>query len=292
MRRLIFSGKEKEFFSNTGLTENETKVYLSLVKIGSSKIGDVAKETGIQRPNLYKIIDSLGAKGLIEKEINAPIRYRATSPLEAINMLVEQKRTQFRELEKNGKIIAQNLENQTKIHSLKERSPENKFIIIPGKALVINKLRAALENAHKSLDVITSEERFSSAIMTFAGDYENKLKQGLKIRIITEDHQPKEDAYRVIEKLAKNASFKVRFLPPHSTVDTIIAILDGKEVFTTISAMANSFDTSALWTNNQSSLLITKSYFESKWQTAQPKKLSRVPQIKTAKATSSSLMKK
>ncbi len=271
----IISEKEKQFFLNMGLTTTETKVYLTLIKIGPSQIGIISKETEIQRPNLYKIIDSLSTKGLIEKEINSPIKYKATPPQEAVDMLIEHKKTRFLELKNTGKTIAKDLEQQSKTHCNKEFPlNENRFIIIPGKTITINRLRMTLDNSEKSLDVVTSKNRFSLATIAFANWYENALKRGVKIRIVTEDHQLSKEASIIIKKLSENPCFKVRFLPPQTSVDAIVSIFDQKETFTTFSISADQTDPSTLWSNNHSFLLVMQSYFESKWLIGQSKPLN------------------
>ncbi|MCW4030487.1 MAG: hypothetical protein NWE92_12680 [Candidatus Bathyarchaeota archaeon] len=264
------TGKDGEFFVNAGLTENETKVYFTLNRVGPSRIGIIARETGIQRPNLYKIIDSLSLKGLLTKEINSPIVYTAAAPREAVNMLIEQKKAQLLHLEKMGKIVAEKLEKQSKILLGKDNTIQaNKFIMIFGKKVILNRLRTSLKETQNNLHVITSKERFSEAIITFAGEYEAALERGVSIRIIVEDYQPTKVASKIIEKLANNPRFEIRFLCPPAAVDTITSISDGKELFTTISAIANIQEVTTMWTNSVSFISVMQSHFDAKWLKAQ-----------------------
>ena len=269
-----FQEKEKKFFLNMGLTITETKVYLTLITIGPSQVGILSKQTEIQRPNLYRILDSLSSKGLIEKEISAPIKYKATPPQEAINMLIEHKKERLLELKKTGKKIAKDLEHQNEKHEIKEFPiSENRFIVIPGKNILTNRLETALNNANKSLDVVTTQSRFSLAIMLFADVYANALKRGVKIRIVTEDHIPFNDTCKIIKRLSEHPCFKVRFLPPQTKIDAIVSIFDQKETFTTFSISANNPEPSTLWSNNRSFVSVMESYFESKWSIGQSKSL-------------------
>ncbi len=266
-----YSGKELEFLANAGLTVTETRVYLTLIKIGPSQIRLISKEAGIQRPNLYKILDSLSNKGLIEKEIDSPIRYKATTPVDAVSMLIEQKKSQFLELRKTGKRVAKILERQSKSYVYKEISSNNRFVIIPGRNVIVTRLRMTLHNTQTSLEVVTAKNRFSSAVIAFAGDYEDALKRGIKILIVTEDHQPMKEACIVIKKLSKVPNFRLRFLPPNAPVDAITSIFDEKESYTTFSASADLNDSSALWSNNPSFISVMHNYFESKWKMGLPK---------------------
>ena len=42
-----------------GLTRNESLVYLALSKIGTSKTGEILKESGLNSGKIYEILESL-----------------------------------------------------------------------------------------------------------------------------------------------------------------------------------------------------------------------------------------
>jgi len=48
-----------------GFSNNEAKVYLALVTLGSGTTSDITKESGVHRVNVYEIIDKLANKGLV-----------------------------------------------------------------------------------------------------------------------------------------------------------------------------------------------------------------------------------
>jgi len=48
-----------------GLTEGESKVYLSLLRIGSATIGSIIKEAQVSNSKIYDILDRLNKKGLV-----------------------------------------------------------------------------------------------------------------------------------------------------------------------------------------------------------------------------------
>ncbi len=55
--------KQQNILKNLGLTDPETTVYLSLLKLGNAEAGIVAKDTGIKRTTMYDILSSLTKKG-------------------------------------------------------------------------------------------------------------------------------------------------------------------------------------------------------------------------------------
>ena len=56
---------EERRLKDIGFTEGEEKVYLALLRLGSSSSGRIAKEAGVSRSKLYEILEKLGRKGLV-----------------------------------------------------------------------------------------------------------------------------------------------------------------------------------------------------------------------------------
>ena len=65
----ILNEKLLNSLTQFGLDENEAKVYLAALSLGSTTILKIAKITGVKRTTVYEIVDSLIAKGLMKKEI-------------------------------------------------------------------------------------------------------------------------------------------------------------------------------------------------------------------------------
>ncbi len=77
------------------LTENEQRLYILSLKQGPTSITKLAELLGLPRPNLYKIIDGLVAKGLVDPEARA--RYTKNflvQPPQVISELLKTKRTE------------------------------------------------------------------------------------------------------------------------------------------------------------------------------------------------------
>ena len=61
-----------------GLTFNEAKTYLAVVKLGLCKVSDIGHATLLQRPDIYHTMPRLVSSGLVEETLDRPKRYRAT----------------------------------------------------------------------------------------------------------------------------------------------------------------------------------------------------------------------
>lgn len=85
--------EEKEIrniLENMGFTEGEGKVYLTLLKIGESKVGPIIKESKISRSKVYDILERLIKKEVVSKiKKNDILFYQALSPKLLFNYLKE-----------------------------------------------------------------------------------------------------------------------------------------------------------------------------------------------------------
>ncbi len=254
-----------------GLTISEARVYVALARIGSAKIGIISKSTSIHRANLYPILVSLERRCLIEKEITSPVKYHPIPPQEALAMLVRNKQQQLSDLSTKAQEVIQSLECPDEFLEAKTPSKEGvQFLIIPGKDVIINRLKKALQCSQKSVDVITVPERFSSAFLFFADDYLKATKKGVNIRLAVEKHLPEKEVLikmRALKSINGN-HFQVKYLPSPSR--SIMCIFDEREIFLSFSATANIDKTSSLWTNNQNVVAMAKGFFDYTWNQGSP----------------------
>ena len=66
---------DASFLRHIGLTEGESKVYLALLKRGSSTTGPIVDEAGVARSKIYHILERLITKGLVTIIIKSQVKY-------------------------------------------------------------------------------------------------------------------------------------------------------------------------------------------------------------------------
>jgi sugar-specific transcriptional regulator TrmB len=82
----------EELFSNIGLSKNETKIYLALLELGPSLMGQICGKTKIHRRNVYDSIEMLKDKGFVSSTIvNNRNVFEAVNPKRIIDILDERK---------------------------------------------------------------------------------------------------------------------------------------------------------------------------------------------------------
>lgn len=85
---MVQSIMKQEILIETGLTVNEAKVYLALLKIGSASVNEITRSSGVHRVNVYDVIDRLIEKGLISSIMKKEKRfYEPANPEELLKKL-------------------------------------------------------------------------------------------------------------------------------------------------------------------------------------------------------------
>lgn len=79
-----------ETLTECGLTTNESKVYLTLLKLGSASAIEITKESKVHRVNVYDTLERLREKGLISTILKAKKRiYEAANPDQLLKIIKE-----------------------------------------------------------------------------------------------------------------------------------------------------------------------------------------------------------
>src|SRR3990167_3700430 len=92
-----------EYLQKIGLTNGEIKVYSAVIELGFSSLNSIHEKTGIERRNIYDILNKLIEKGLISFIIEKGKKtYQITHPKKILSYL-EDKRDKIYESEREIK---------------------------------------------------------------------------------------------------------------------------------------------------------------------------------------------
>ncbi len=95
-----------------GLSENESKVYMALLDNGALPVGRIHEETGIDRRNIYDVLNKLISKGLVTFAVENKKRiFQSTSPKRIMLFLEDQKQA-INEKKKVAKKMLSRLERK------------------------------------------------------------------------------------------------------------------------------------------------------------------------------------
>ena len=89
-----------ELLEKLGLSKNESKVYIALVKLGSASVTEISKKTNVHRVNIYDVLESLQEKGLVAAVIKVNKKIFHPANPEELKKLLIKKKEEMNETEK------------------------------------------------------------------------------------------------------------------------------------------------------------------------------------------------
>jgi HTH-type transcriptional regulator, sugar sensing transcriptional regulator len=133
-----------QVLNQAGLTEKESKVYLSLLEIKNQPASTIAQKIGVNRTSCYLVLNSLISKGLITsiKKQNTTI-YQAAAPTSILTYIQKQKN----ELIESENVVNANLQFLQSINEKDSQKPIVKFY--QGETSILNLYLETLNNKEK-----------------------------------------------------------------------------------------------------------------------------------------------
>ncbi len=238
--------KIRETLKQLGLGHNESKIYLTLLKLGSSMAGKIAKDANVDRSACYDSLKALLKKGLVSYSIEANRKNFAASNPSRLKEYLKEK-------EDLVETILPNLSEMFK--SKEEKSQVNMFKGVKGLKTVFEDILKEAKGSENL--VIDSSGKFAEKMPFYLPHYVKALeKNRIKIRhIARKDHE---------KKLHSSKTTEVRFFSRIVGEQTITTNIYGDKI------------AFLLWTDipeaviikNRSAAEAYRSYFELLWKTA------------------------
>jgi len=249
-----------------GLSRLQAETYLCLVSLGRSKASRLAKELGLVRPEVYRILSELMKRELVTKLLASPAQYEAIDPEHGLRMLVSEFSHKAKELAVQYGEIRSFIDNSTR----STEPPESEFKLLPRRDRVIQSTLSMINRAGSYLDVVYSKwgmarlTKNSPGLRALAGAH----KRGVRIRIVA---QISESNYKQAAAAKKYAQIR------HADDITFyINLCDGKEVlFGPKLADSDLIDQQVdVWTNNKTFANAFQGMFDALWEGARRYRLN------------------
>jgi sugar-specific transcriptional regulator TrmB len=243
-----------------GLTLNQAKVYLAILKLQKTTVGQVASFSKVRREDVYRILPSLEKMGLIERFLGKPTEIRATRVSNSLTSLVteEKNRSEERLTDMRSKVQKLSLKDW-KQQPLGE---ESIYILIAEKKAILAKTSELINNSKKEVGLIADKARIAQVLANFSDEHKHAIKIGAKIRLIFEGESPDTLLKEKVQKLIGGTSVLVKF---HREPLNHFIMSDDKEALINSSKESGLGDSPSLWTNNSNLIGVLRTGFESDW---------------------------
>lgn len=239
-----------------GMTKNEIKVYLALLRFGSASVGEITKDSGVHRRNVYDALERLSEKGLVGHVTIGGVKFfEGTDPHNLFNV-IKKERESSDEKEKKIKKLVSELLKTNKLPKEKQdvkifRGSESRRIVFED-ILKSTKQNLVL-GAHTPSEL---SQRFLSQW------HKRRVKAGVKDKLIFNKRDP------YAELLSKFPFTEVRFAPKEINSKSAINIYGNRVAM-------------LLWSNEQPISIVIdnkkvandfREYFKFLWEISKPKK--------------------
>ena len=121
-----------------GISEEEARVYVGLLRMGTGKVSEISHFTNTDRVKGYKILENLRNQGFVTSTLSSPILFSANDPKTTFDDLLKKKKSGVQRLEKNQARLIENLE-KLKGHTAETNLP--KLSVISGRDNIYNEIK-------------------------------------------------------------------------------------------------------------------------------------------------------
>jgi len=241
-----------QVFYSLGLTQNETKVYLTLLDIGTGQAGQLTEKSGIHRRNVYDSISRLMKKGLVSFVIvNNKKLFSPVNPKRFLE-IIEEKKFELESLKNDfGKIIPE-LELRT---SLQEKHDVRFFKGVEGMKTVFEDI---IRTGKDYIGYGPGYQLEKILKHYFKHFVDKRIKSKIKIKLIYDE---------ISRKLVKkNQLSDIRYIPQQFSSHAALRIYGDKVALLLLSEE----EPLAIVIKNKEIADGYRKYFEVMWKAAKP----------------------
>ena len=162
---------------NLGLTKTESKIYITLLNLGSSLAGIIARKSGIHRRTVYDVLDKLTEKGLIGYITKNNRKYYEINNPEKLKELIKEKEQTINQI---LPLLKQ------KYNTQKEKQ---ETLVFKGKEAIKKIFQDQLN--YKEILVLAGEGA-SEVLSFYLKHYNNeRIKRKIKLKIVSNEKHEK-----------------------------------------------------------------------------------------------------
>ena len=247
-----------------GLSLNQARVYLTILKLEKATVGEIAKLSKVRREDVYRLLPSLEKMGLIERLLGKPAQIQAAPISDALNLLVAEEQSRSNARLKGMRNSVQRLSLNDWKHPFLGK--DSIYILIAEKKAILAKTSGLIRNSGKEVALIADRGRILPTLAQFSDECKQAIKNGSQIRLLFEGEPPESSLKERVSKLIDGKSVHVKF---HRNPLNHFIMSDDKEALITTAKESGLGESPSLWTNNSNLLGVLRTSFESDWKIAE-----------------------
>jgi sugar-specific transcriptional regulator TrmB len=267
----VSDDKNVEMLRDFGLTTNQAKVYLAIVRFGLASIGQISRLSKVRREDVYRIIPKLEELGLTERILGTPSKVRATPLGDAFSRLIKREEDAARKKSARLRIEKEEFLKHINMQKLSPPVVEGAhFAVVSQRDQILGRGLNMIKRAQKEVNMITSLDELMQLLTDHAPYFKAPLRRGIGIKVILGMPESFEPISRILEpKLQEFTSRKGPFEVKYSSQPSgHYLITDYKEAMVATSTEGRLAENPYLWTDDKNMVELMQVNFEELWNTS------------------------
>lgn len=266
----LSEGKIKRILKDFGITEIESEVYLFLASHDALKGTEIARKVKKDRAQVYHILKSLQAKGLVESTFEAPVRFTPVPFERVVESTIKLKRDEAARIES----IKQELFDYWKnISRGRSESPLEKFSVIEENNQIYPKIFEMINKTKRQFSIVSTIQDLLRADQYGLLDavFDHPLKSHVQFRFLTELSEKNVNSMKGLLGRKTNAGVNFKGRNPNLglPLSPRTVMRDEEEILLFITPTTDTLPTAqdevCFWTNCKALLQMFVEVFEDLW---------------------------
>jgi sugar-specific transcriptional regulator TrmB len=210
------------------LSQVDAATYVRLCMGGPWKVSELATAMDVHRNDVYRSLERLGARGLVETTLENPARYTAADPVKMLGMELD---ARAGALESLRQARERTMGLVSSLRAAAQNPPKTTYRIVQGRQEVAAMRRRMIAGATQEVMGLTTSPH-SLAVAEFDGTLDAMLAQrdaGVRLRLLMD--VPDEELRRV-GLAPPRGSLEVRRLETPAPIQFLI--VDGREILMSV----------------------------------------------------------
>lgn len=244
-----------------GLSRHESVTFLNLARLGAATAREVSRAAGVNRVQVYRALESLEGRGLVEVTLDRPKRFAARALREAFEMLIEERRAELAAMEqiRNALVVAW--------PSMAKQEPGTvRLQILKGRSQIYAALRRTVSSAESEVLAFTTSKGILRSYREGINDaLLAAMRRGARARLIVDIRRQNAALF---QKVARHVPLRHvddqrgRFIVVDGSSAFVFLIQDER-------GLRGEGET-ALWTNSPDFVRSHVEIFERAWRSGRP----------------------
>jgi sugar-specific transcriptional regulator TrmB len=163
-----------------GLSRTQANLYLSLILYGETDAHILASWTDLPRTEVYRTLNELQEKGLVDRELGSPLKFSAVPPSVGLQALIDRKKEEINRMQECLDVFSREFTVKEK----EEKENDYKIIMIEGRKRIMARIRQQHERARFSVDIMSSLPRFVQVANEVVESCRKAAERGVRYRIL------------------------------------------------------------------------------------------------------------